>query len=124
VIARNTLANANAVRDWRIYADFAQSLIGIARPLYAQESFGVDLQETVYALGTTSVSVGISVGGVPHGQGSHQVAYAARSARQHRLWSKKSCVGLKSRLPSWFQVSGVSQPFLLMIALRVSPETG
>src|SRR5271165_4460148 len=43
-VARNTLANANAVRDWRIYADFAQSLIGIARPLYAQESFGVDLQ--------------------------------------------------------------------------------
>jgi hypothetical protein len=41
------------VRDWRIYADFAQSLIGIARPLYAQESFGVDLQETVYALDTT-----------------------------------------------------------------------
>src|SRR5881396_4398835 len=34
-VARNTLANANAVRDWRIYADFAQSLIGIARPLYA-----------------------------------------------------------------------------------------
>jgi hypothetical protein len=49
-VARNTLANANAVRDWRIYADFAQSLIGIARRLYAQESFGVDLQETVYAL--------------------------------------------------------------------------
>jgi hypothetical protein len=49
-VARNTLANANAVRDWRIYADFAQSLIGIARPLYAQESFGVDLQETVYLL--------------------------------------------------------------------------
>jgi hypothetical protein len=42
--------DANAVRDWRIYADFAQSLIGIARRLYAQESFGVDLQETVYAL--------------------------------------------------------------------------
>src|SRR6267143_1023263 len=54
-VARNTLANANAVRDWRIYADFAQSLIGIARPLYAQESFGVDLQETVYALDTTTI---------------------------------------------------------------------
>jgi hypothetical protein len=56
-VARNTLANANAVRDWRIYADFAQSLIGIARPLYAQESFGVDLQETVYALDTTTIVV-------------------------------------------------------------------
>ncbi|MGB7022371.1 MAG: IS4 family transposase [Candidatus Acidiferrales bacterium] len=60
-VARNTLANANAVRDWRIYADFAQSLIGIARPLYAQESFGVDLQETVYALDTTTIDLCLSV---------------------------------------------------------------
>src|SRR2546426_477711 len=60
-VARNTLANANAVRDWRIYADFAQSLIGIARPLYAQESFGVDLQEPVYALDTTTIDLCLSV---------------------------------------------------------------
>ena len=60
-VARNTLANANAVRDWRIYADFAQSLIGIARPLYAQESFGVDLHETVYALDTTTIDLCLSV---------------------------------------------------------------
>jgi hypothetical protein len=60
-MARNTLANANAVRDWRIYADFAQSLIGIARPLYAQESFGVDLQETVYALDATTIDLCLSV---------------------------------------------------------------
>jgi hypothetical protein len=61
VVARNTLANANAVRDWRIYADFAQSLIGIARPLYVQESFGVDLRETVYALDTTTIDLCLSV---------------------------------------------------------------
>ena len=42
-VARNTLANANAVRPWQIYADFAQSLIAIARPLYVDEPFGVDL---------------------------------------------------------------------------------
>jgi hypothetical protein len=60
-VARNTLANANAARDWRIYADFAQSLIGIARPLYAQESFGVDLQETVYALDSTTIDLCLSV---------------------------------------------------------------
>ena len=60
-MARNTLAIRNAVRDWRIYADFAQSLIGIARPLYAQESFGVDLQETVYALDTTTIDLCLSV---------------------------------------------------------------
>jgi uncharacterized protein DUF4372 len=60
-VACNTLANANAVRDWRIYADFAQSLIGIARPLYAQESFAVDLQETAYALDTTTIDLCLSV---------------------------------------------------------------
>ena len=60
-VARNTLAHANSVRNWRIYADFAQRLIGIARPLYAQESFGVDLQETVYALDTTTIDLCLSV---------------------------------------------------------------
>ncbi len=61
VVARNTLANANAVRDWRIYADYAQSLIGIARKLYANEPFGVDLRETVYALDTTTIDLCLSV---------------------------------------------------------------
>ena len=60
-VARNTLANANAVRDWRMYADFAQSLIGIARRLYAGEPFGVDLKETVYALDTTTIDLCLSV---------------------------------------------------------------
>jgi hypothetical protein len=61
VVARNTLANANAVRDWRIYADFAQSLIGIARPLYVDEPFGVDLKDTVYALDATTIDLCLSV---------------------------------------------------------------
>ena len=60
-VARNTLANANAVRDWRIYADFAQSLISIARKLYAEESFGVDLSNTVYALDATTIDLCLSV---------------------------------------------------------------
>ena len=60
-VARNTLANANAVRDWRIYADFAQSLINIARPLYVDDSFGVDLKNTVYALDTTTIDLCLSV---------------------------------------------------------------
>jgi hypothetical protein len=60
-VARNTLAHANTVRDWRIYADFAQSLISIARPLYANEPFGVDLQNTVYALDTTTIDLSLSV---------------------------------------------------------------
>ena len=60
-VARNTLANANAVRDWRIYADFAQSLIAIARPLYVDEPFGVELKDTVYALDATTIDLCLSV---------------------------------------------------------------
>jgi len=60
-VARNTLANANAVRDWRIYASFAERLIGIARGLYAEEPFGVDLAETVYALDATTIDLCLSV---------------------------------------------------------------
>jgi hypothetical protein len=60
-VARNTLANANAVRDWRIYADFAQSLINIARRLYANDAFGIDLANTVYALDATTIDLCLSV---------------------------------------------------------------
>lgn len=60
-ISRSTLADANEVRDWRIYADFAQRLIGMARKLYANDSFGVDLKETVYALDTTTIDLCLSV---------------------------------------------------------------
>src|SRR6202011_3803616 len=60
-VARNTLANANSVRDWRIYADFAQSVIGIARALSVDEPFGVDLKESVYALDTTPIDLCLSV---------------------------------------------------------------
>lgn len=60
-VARNTLANANATRDWRMYCDFAQSLIGIARRLYADEPLGVDLRDTVYALDSTTIDLCLSV---------------------------------------------------------------
>ena len=60
-VSRNTLANANKVRDWRIYADFAQSLIHIARKLYLNDEFGVELDQTVYALDSTTVDLCLSV---------------------------------------------------------------
>jgi len=60
-VSRSTLADANEVRDWRIYAEFAQSLIGIARRLYAKEAFGVDLKETVYALDASTIDLCLSV---------------------------------------------------------------
>ncbi len=56
-VSRNTLANANRVRDWRIYADFAQVLIVQARELYLSEPFGLDLQETIYTLDSTTIDL-------------------------------------------------------------------
>ena len=60
-VSRSTLADANESRDWRIYADFAQSLIAVARRLYAAEPFGVDLKNTVYALDASTVDLCLSV---------------------------------------------------------------
>ena len=56
-VARSTLADANESRDWRIYADFAQTLIAIARPLYARDAMGVDLDESLYALDSTTIDL-------------------------------------------------------------------
>ena len=60
-VARSTLADANETRDWHIYAEFAQRLIAQARPLYAAESFGVELTNTVYALDATTIDLCLSV---------------------------------------------------------------
>jgi hypothetical protein len=59
--SRNTLANANKVRDWRIYAEFANALISTARALYVDEEFGVELDQTVYALDSTTIDLCLSV---------------------------------------------------------------
>ena len=60
-VARNTLANANKKRDWRIYADFAQLLIYEAQELYRNEDFGIELTESVYALDSTTIDLSLSV---------------------------------------------------------------
>jgi hypothetical protein len=60
-VSRSTLADANESVDWRIYADFAQVLIATARPMYAQESLGFDLDGTVYALDSTTIDLCLSV---------------------------------------------------------------
>jgi hypothetical protein len=93
-VARNTLANANAVRDWRIYADFAQSLIGIARSLYVDEPFGVDLQDTVYALDTTTIDLCLSV----FPWAPFQQSKAA--VRLHTL------LDLRGNIPTFIHISG------------------
>ncbi len=60
-VSRSTLADANERRDWRVYADLAQVLIAIARPLYAGDPFGVELDNTVYALDSTTIDVCLSL---------------------------------------------------------------
>ena len=60
-VARATLADANETHDWRIYADFAQVLIGIARPLYACDPMGVELQSSLYALDSTTIDLCLSL---------------------------------------------------------------
>ena len=60
-VARSTLADANEHRDWRVYADLAQALIQIARPLYADEPFGAELDQTVYALDATTIDISLSL---------------------------------------------------------------
>jgi len=60
-VSRSTLADANEVRDWRIYADFAQVLIARARELYLDDDLGLDLSSTVYALDSTTIDLCISL---------------------------------------------------------------
>ncbi len=60
-VARSTLSRANERRDWRIYADFAQALIRLARPLYADEDLGLDLDNTVYALDASTIDLCLSL---------------------------------------------------------------
>jgi transposase len=60
-IARSTLADANETHDWRIFADFAQHLIGVARPLYVGDALGVDLDHSLYALDSTTVDLCLSL---------------------------------------------------------------
>src|ERR1019366_1980540 len=60
-VARSTLADANESRDWRIYADFAQTLVGTARILYARDPLGVDLDQSLYALDSTTIDLCLSL---------------------------------------------------------------
>ena len=71
-VARSTLADANQLRDWRIYADFAQVLISIARPLHAHDPLGIDLEQTLYALDSTTIDLCLSL--FPWAQFGHRRA--------------------------------------------------
>jgi len=60
-VSKSTLADANEIRDWRIYADFAHHLIGVARKLYQKDHLTIDIEQTVYALDSTTIDLCLSV---------------------------------------------------------------
>ena len=60
-VPRSTLADANETHDWRIFADFAKHLIGIARPLHAEDPIGLELDHTLYALDSTTIDLCLSL---------------------------------------------------------------
>jgi IS4 transposase len=92
-VSRNTLANANQVRDWRIYADFAQRLIGQARRLYANEEFGVELDQTAYALDSTTIDLCLSL-------------FPWAKFRRHKAAVKlHTLLDLHGSIPSWVVIT-------------------
>jgi len=93
-IARSTLADANETRDWRIYQDFAMNLIRIARKLYANDSFAVELDNTVYALDTTTIEMSMSLFPWAHYGGTHA------AVKLHTL------LDLRGNIPSFLYISG------------------
>ena len=92
-VARSTLADANESRDWRIYADFAQVLIGIARPLYAQDPIGVELNEGLYALDSTTIDLCLSL-------------FPWAKFRQHKAAVKMhTLLDLHGNIPTFIQIT-------------------
>ena len=92
-VARSTLADANETRDWRIYQDFAMNLIRIARKLYANDSFAVELDNTVYALDTTTIEMSMSLFPWAHYGGTHA------AVKLHTL------LDLRGNIPSFLYIS-------------------
>ena len=88
-VARSTLADANDTHDWRIFADFGQSLIAIARPLHADDPIGFELDHTLYALDSTTIDLCLSL--FPWAKFRKQKG----AVKMHTLWT---CAAISQRL--------------------------
>ena len=111
-VSRSTLADANNKRDWRIYADFAQVLIHKARSLYSNEEFGVALDNTVYALdSTTTIELCLSL--------FPWAAYCKKQAgiKMHTL------LDLRGYIPTFIEITDVKTPDMKILDLLI-PEPG
>jgi transposase len=93
-VSRTTLAKANEIRDWRIYADFAQILISKARTLYADEDFGIQLNREVYALDSTTIDLCLSL-------------FPWAKFRKHKAAVKvHTLMDLKGSIPTFIRITG------------------
>ncbi len=110
-IAKSTLADANESRDWRIYQDFALSQIKVARKLYAQDSFAVELEQTVYALDTTTIDLCLSV--FPWAQFRH----AKAAVKMHTL------LDLRGNIPTFIHISDGKMHEVNVLDIMI-PEAG
>lgn len=92
-VSRNNLAHANETRDWRIWADFAQVLIHTARHLYADDSFGIELDQTVYAFDSTTIDLCLSL-------------FPWARFRKHKAAIKlHTLLDLRGSIPSFIQIT-------------------
>ena len=110
-IAKSTLADANESRNWRIYQDFALSQIKLARKLYSQDSFAVELEQTVYALDTTTIDLCLSV--FPWAR----FRQAKAAVKMHTL------MDLRGNIPTFIHISDGKMHELNVLDILV-PEAG
>jgi hypothetical protein len=110
-VARSNLADANEKRDWRIYRDFSNALIVEARRLYAGDAFGVDLENTVYALDTTTIDLSLKVFPWAH------FRKAKAAVKMHTQ------IDLRGNIPSFIHVSDGKMHEVNVLDL-MTPEPG
>jgi hypothetical protein len=110
-VARSTLAEANESRDWRIFADFAQVLIAVARPLYADDPIGVDLDASLYALDSTTIDLCLSL-------------FSWARFRQHKAAIKlHTLLDLHGNIPTFIGITDGKVPDVRMLD-EIVPEAG
>ena len=110
-ISRSTLADANELRDWRIYADFAQGLIAEARRLYLDDDLGIELANTVYALDSTTIDLCIAL-----------FPWAYFTPKQHAL-KLHTLLDLRGRIPVFLRITPARVHDVNMLD-QLTPEAG
>ena len=110
-IARSTLADANETHDWRIFADFAQHLVGVARPLHVEDPMGLDLDHSLYALDSTTIDLCLSL-------------FPWAKFRQHKGAVKMhTLLDLHGNIPTFIRITD-GKVHDVNILDEISPEAG